>query len=64
MDKIWTRHVARNRRVCPTIAGKIYEATVVLMTDRAEVAEVMGKDLVMVEKGPDGMERVKEDMHR
>ena len=62
-DKTWTRNVARDPRVRLKIAGKIYEATVVLMTDRADVAEVMGRDPVTVEKGPDGTERVKDVMH-
>ena len=62
-DKTWTRNVARDPRVRLKIAGKIYEATAVLMTDRAEVAEVMGRDPVTVEKDPDGKERVKEVMH-
>ena len=62
-DKAWTRNVARDPRVRLKIAGKIYEATVVLMTDRAEVAEVMGRDPVTVEKSPDGTERVAEVMH-
>ena len=62
-DKAWTRNVARDPRVRLKIAGKIYDATVVLMTDRAEVAEVMGRDPVTVEKGPDGKERVTDVMH-
>jgi hypothetical protein len=62
-DKTWTRNVARDPRVRLKIAGKIYEAAAVLMTDRAEVAEVMGRDPVTVETGPDGKERVKEVMH-
>ena len=44
-DKAWTRNVVRDPRVRLKIAGKIYEATVVLMTDRAEVAAVMGETL-------------------
>ena len=62
-DKAWTRNVARDPRVRLKIAGKIYDATVVLMTDRAEVAEVMGRYPVTVEKGPDGKERVTDVMH-
>ena len=62
-DKAWTQNVARDPRVRLKIAGKIYEATVVLMTDRDEVAEVMGRDPVTVEKSSDGRERVTEVMH-
>jgi hypothetical protein len=62
-DKAWTANVARDPRVRLKIDGKIYEATVALMTDRAEVAGIMGRDPVTVEKGPDGKDRVKEVMH-
>ena len=62
-DKAWTRNVARDPRVRLKIAGKIYEAMVVLMTDRAEVAEVMGRDPATVEQGSDGRERVTEVTH-
>ena len=62
-DKAWTRNVTRDPRVRLKIAGKVYEATVVLMTDRDEVAEVMGRDPVTVKKGPDGQERVTDVMH-
>ena len=62
-DKAWTRNVARDPRVRLKIAGDIYEATVALMTDRAEVAGVMGRDPVTVERDPDGTERVAEVMH-
>ena len=62
-DKAWTRNVSRDPRVRLKIAGEIYEATVALMTDRAEVAEVMGRDPVTVERAPDGRERVREVMH-
>ena len=62
-EKTWTRNVSRDPRVRLKIAGKIYEGTVALMTDRAEVAEVMGRDPVTVERGPDGAERVTGIMH-
>ena len=42
---------------------KLYEATVALMTDRDEVAGVMGRDPVTVERGPDGQERITAVMH-
>ena len=62
-DKAWTANVARDPRVRMKIGGKIYEMTLVLITDRAEVAAIMGRDPETREKGPDGQERVKEVMH-
>ena len=62
-DKYWTQNVSRDPRVRLKIDDKIYEATVALMTDRNEVAGVMGRDPVTVERGPDGRERVTAVMH-
>jgi hypothetical protein len=62
-DKAWTRHVARDPRVRLKIAGKIYEAIVVSVTDRAEAAALLGRDPLTIEKGPDGKEHVKDVMH-
>ena len=62
-DKRWTQNVSRDPRVRLKIDDKIYEATVALMTDRDEVAGVMGRDPVTVERGPDGREHVKSVMH-
>ena len=62
-DKAWTANVARDPRVRMKIGGKIYEMTLVLIADRAEVAQIMGRDPETREKGPDGKERVKEVMH-
>lgn len=62
-DKYWTQNVSRDPRVRLKIEDKIYEATVALMTDRDEVAGVMGRDPITVERGPDGEERVTAVMH-
>ena len=62
-DKYWTQNVSRDPRVRLKIEDKIYEATVALMTDRDEVAAVLGRDPVTVERGPDGQERVTAVMH-
>ena len=62
-DKYWTQNVSRDPRVRLKIEDKIYEATVALMTDRADVAAVLGRDPVTVERGPDGEERVTAVMH-
>ena len=63
IDKTWTANVARDPRVRLKIAGKLYDMTLVLVTDRAEAAAVMGRDPVTVETGPDGQEHVAEVMH-
>src|SRR5579864_666542 len=62
-DKAWTANVARDPRVRVKISGKIYELTLVLMTDRAEVAAVAGRDPVERRKGPDGQEHIVGIMH-
>jgi hypothetical protein len=62
-DKLWTQNVSRDPRVRLKIGDRIYEATVALMTDRDEVAEVMGRDPVTAERGPDGREHVTSVMH-
>ena len=62
-DKYWTQNVSRDPRVRLKIEDKIYEATVALMTDRDEVADVLGRDPVTVERGPDGDKRVTAVMH-
>lgn len=55
-DKVWTRNVARDPRVRLKIDGKIYEAMLVPITDRAEAAAVLGRDPVFMSKGQDGKE--------
>jgi hypothetical protein len=62
-DKFWTANVARDPRVRMKIGGKIYEMTLVLVTDRSEVAQIIGRDPETREIGPDGKERVKEAIH-
>jgi hypothetical protein len=62
-DKAWTANVARDPRVRMKIGGKIYEMTMVMIADRAEVAELNRGDPETREIGPDGQERVVEAMH-
>ena len=62
-DKAWTANVARDPRVRLKIAGKIYEVTLALITDRAEVAAIAGRDPVDRRKGPDGQEQIVGVMH-
>lgn len=57
-SKAWWTNVIRDPRVRMKIGGKIYEMTVVLVTDRAEVSEIMGRDPIRKEIGPDGKEQV------
>ena len=59
-SKAWWTNVIRDPRVRMKIGGKIYEMTVVLVTDRAEV---MGRDPTRKEIGPDGKEQVVEVAH-
>ena len=62
-SKAWWANVERDPRVRMKIGGKIYEMTVVLITDRAEVAQIMGRNPVTKEIGADGKEQVKEVAH-
>ena len=62
-DKAWTANVARDPRVRMKVGGKIYEMTLALITDRAEVAEIGGKDPEEKEKGSDGQEKLVAVMH-
>jgi hypothetical protein len=62
-SKAWWVNVIRDPRVRMKIGGKIYEMTVVLITDRAEVAQIMGRDPVVKETGADGKEQIKEVAH-
>jgi hypothetical protein len=62
-SKAYWANIMRDPRVRMKIGGKIYEMTVVLITDRAEVAQLMGRDPVTKEIGADGKEQVKEVAH-
>jgi hypothetical protein len=57
-DKSWTSNVARDPRVRLKIGDRIYEATMVLVTDRAEAIAFFGRNPEVVEKGPDGQDHV------
>ena len=57
-DKSWTSNVARDPRVRIKIGDKLYEATMVLVTDRAEAIAFLGRKPETVEKGPDGQDHV------
>jgi hypothetical protein len=57
-DKSWTSNVARDPRVRIKIGDKLYEATMVLVADRAEAIAFLGRKPETVEKGPDGQDHV------
>jgi hypothetical protein len=62
-DKLWTSNVARDPRVRLKIGGKLYEATVVLITNRDEAAALFGIDPATRKIGPDGKEHITAYFH-
>lgn len=62
--KAWWRNVERDPRVRLKIGGKIYEMTVALVQDRAEVASLRGgRDPIVKELDAAGNEFVSEEWH-
>jgi hypothetical protein len=57
-DKAWTADVARDPRVRIKIGGKLYRATMVLVADRAQAVEILGRNPETYAKGPDGQEHI------
>ena len=57
-DKSWTSNVARDPRVRIKIGDKLYEATLVLVADRAQAIAVLGRNPEILQKGPDGQEHI------
>jgi hypothetical protein len=57
-DKSWTSSVVRDPRVRIKIGDKLYEATMVLIADRAQAIALLGRNPEVLEKGPDGQEHV------
>jgi hypothetical protein len=63
-SKTWWANIARDPRVRMKIDGKIYEMTVVLIQDRAEVARLRGgRDPIVKETDADGNEYITEEWH-
>jgi hypothetical protein len=63
-SKAWWANVERDPRVRMKIGGRIYEMTLVLIHDRAEVAQLQrGRDPVTKEIGADGKEHVTQVAH-
>ena len=62
--KAWWRNVERDPRVRLKIGGKIYEMTVVLVQDRAVVAQLRGgKDPIVKALDANGNEYITEEWH-
>lgn len=57
-SKSWWANIERDPRVRIKIDGKIYEMTVALVADRAEVAQLIGRDPVSKEMAADGTEQI------
>ena len=57
-DKSWTANVARDPRVRIKIGDKLYEATLLLVADRAQAIAIIGRNPETLQKGADGQERV------
>ena len=57
-DKSWTSNVARDPRVRIKIGDKLYEATMVLIADRAQAIALLGRTPETLQSGPDGQEHV------
>jgi len=57
-SKRWWANIERDPRIRMKIDGKIYEMTVSLVADRAEVAQLIGQDPVTRRIGPDGQEEI------
>lgn len=62
--KAWWRNVERDPRVRLKIGGEIYEMTVALIQDRAEVARLRGgRDALVRETADGGDEQITEEWH-
>ena len=57
-SKSWWANIERDPRVRMKIDGKIYEMTVALVGDRAEIAQLIGRDPVTRAVGADGTEQI------
>jgi len=57
-SKAWWANIERDPRVRMKIDGKIYEMTVALVADRAEVFQILGRDPVTRVLGADGEEQI------
>lgn len=57
-DKTWTADVSRDPRVLLKIGGKLYPATMVLVADRSQAIQLLGRNPEIYEKGPGGQQQL------
>src|SRR5690349_13245084 len=57
-DKSWTANVARDPRVRIKIGDKLYEASMVLVSDGAQAIALLGWNPVVTQRGPDGQDNL------
>jgi hypothetical protein len=57
-DKFWTANVARDPRVRIKVGDKLYEATLILIADRAQAIAILGRNPETLQKGPDGQDQI------
>lgn len=57
-DKTWTTDVMRDPRVRLKIGDNLYSATMVLVADRSQAIQILGRNPETYEKGADGQQHV------
>ena len=62
-SKAWWANIERDPRIRMKIDGKIYEATVALVQDRDEVAQLLGRSPIGVQVDENGQEQVTSVSH-
>ena len=62
-SKAWWANIERDPRIRMKIDGKIYEATVALVQDRDEVAQLLGRSPIGVQVDENGQEQVTSVRH-
>ena len=62
-SKAWWANIERDPRIRMKIDGKIYEATVALVQDRDEVAELLGRSPITIQEDENGQEQITSVRH-
>ena len=62
-SKAWWANIERDPRIRMKIDGKIYEATVALVQDRDEVAQLLGRSPIGIQVNENGQEQVTSVRH-
>ena len=62
-SKAWWANIERDPRISMKIDGKIYEATVAIVQDRDEVAQLLGRSPIGVQVDENGQEQVTSVRH-